>query len=329
MNQNNVCYICNSIVKRYGHIDGNNNQFFYECEICGKYGVDYFYFDKIDKDIFAHFLYHNNLKNGHLFNNKFTYYYGSQESFESIYKKYKYIHLLNDEEIEAWYPINFSEKIDIILLSLAKLSDYLGSVIDLSNEQTLSLYFVKRYLLGKETSIDAKTLQINTFADYMFEQKFIWIERNKISVLPEGWKRIDELQKNQIDRKQVFVAIAFSENMQKIQEAIEVGIRRAGYIPHVMNKIEHNNQIVPEILYQIRQSKFIVAEFSTNNNGAYYEAGYAAGLGKEVIHICNDDKFHEEGHFDIKQKSTVLWKIVDDIPEALFKRIEATIGKSK
>ena len=74
----------------------------------------------------------------------------------------------------------------------------------------------------------------------------------------------------------------------------------------------------------------MVDEFSTasiNNNGAYYEAGYAAGLGKEVIHICNDIKFREEGHFDIKQKSAVLWKTEDEIAELLFKRIEATIGK--
>jgi nucleoside 2-deoxyribosyltransferase len=137
-----------------------------------------------------------------------------------------------------------------------------------------------------------------------------------------------ELQKNQINSKQVFVAMSFSENMKEVQEKIEEGIRQAGYIPHVMNKSEHNNQIVPEILYQIKQSKFIVAEFSTNNNGAYYEAGYAAGLGKEVIHICNNDKFKEEGHFDIKQKSTVLWETVDDIQDALFRRIEATIGKN-
>ena len=60
----------------------------------------------------------------------------------------------------------------------------------------------------------------------------------------------------------------------------------------------------------------------------YLLAGYAAGLGKEVIHICNNDKFKEEGHFDIKQKSTVLWETVDDIQDALFRRIEATIGKN-
>jgi nucleoside 2-deoxyribosyltransferase len=327
MNQNNTCYACNSVVKSKGHIDSNYNQFFYECEICGRYGVDYFYFDKIDRDILAHFLYHNNLKNGHLFNNNFTYYYGSKESFEIIYKKYEYIHLLNDEEVEAWYPKNFSEKIDTVLLSLAKLSDYIGSVIDLSNEQILSLFLVKRYLLDKENSLEAQILQISTFADYMSEQKFIKKEGNKISLLPEGWKRIDELQKNQTDNKQAFVAIAFSKNMQKTQEAIEDGIRRAGYTPHVMNKSEHNNQIVPEILYQIKQSKFVVAEFSTRNNGVYYEAGYAAGLGKEVIHICKKGEFGKNGHFDIKQKSTVLWEIEDEIAEHLFKRIEATIGK--
>lgn len=92
-----------------------------------------------------------------------------------------------------------------------------------------------------------------------------------------------------------------------------------------MDEIEHNHQIVPEMLYQIREARFIVADFTNHNNGAYYEAGYALGLGKEVIHVCNKARFGEDGHFDIKQINTVLWEEPDDLRTKLSARIKATI----
>ena len=43
--------------------------------------------------------------------------------------------------------------------------------------------------------------------------------------------------------------------------------------PH--SEEEHNNQIVPEIFYEIRQSNYIIADLTGHRNGVYYEAGYA------------------------------------------------------
>jgi nucleoside 2-deoxyribosyltransferase len=319
------CFFCGE--ESYLERMATESRTFYSCNVCGKYDIDDYGIFKIDRNNFASYLFYINmilLKN---VTNKSFCYIGSPEAYIKIHEKYPLSRLATNEDVETWYPKNFNEKIDTILLGLAKLSDYIGSVINLSNEQMKSMFFVKRYLLEKKTSLENQIMQIDTFSDYMKGQNLIKKEENTIIVLPEGWKRIDELQKNQTNSKQVFIAIAFSESMKVVQEKIEEGIRKAGYLPYVMNKNKHNNQIVPEILFQIKQSKFVIAEFSTNNNGAYYEAGYAAGLGKEVIHICNDDKFKEEGHFDIKQKSTVLWKSIDEISNALFEHIEATIGK--
>ena len=64
------------------------------------------------------------------------------------------------------------------------------------------------------------------------------------------------------------------------------------------------------------------------NYGAYYEAGIAAGCGKEVIITCSDDKFHDENnrpHFDIAQQSMVIWKDYDELKDKLINRIINTI----
>jgi len=304
----------------------NFNIALYECETCGTYAIGPDYLQKIDKDIMTPYLFYNcNIFSQNKDENYF-YFIGSQDTFDIVYKSYPNSSLVNIKEAENWYPKDFSEKINNILLALAELSDYTGKTIFLIGGLRNSLFFIKQYMKNNQLPKERIDEQFDYFTSYMKEQKLIKMEYATSAVLlPEGLKRIDELQKNKSVSKQVFIAISFSDEMIKVQEAIEEGIRKAGYIPHTMNRNEHNNQIVPEILFQIRQSKFVVSEFSTGNNGAYYEAGYAAGLGKEVIHICNTKKFKKKGHFDIKQKSTVLWNTVEEIPDALCKRIIATI----
>jgi len=324
---NSKCPLCNDLCTDSEMVSGFD-LYFYECNNCGRFVIPAIQRD-INKDLYAHFLFYNNKLALPKEDERFFYFIGRQNTFDYLEEKYPYSQLLKVETLEAWYPKNLNERVDYILTGLANLSDYPGKQIFLSDENIKSLFFINRYSNGKSLPLEECNEQIDYISDYLLSQKLLKKENHIITILPDGWRRISELQKYTTNSKQVFVAMSFSVDMKKVQEAIEEGIRMAGYIPRVMNKIEHNNQIVPEIIFQIKQSKFVVAEFSTNNNGAYYEAGYAAGLGKEVIHICQKGKFGKKGHFDIKQKSTVLWETEDKIAELLFKRIEATIGKGK
>ena len=322
-----ICPVCNTPAKDYR--EGTFSRSTYDCYNCGKYLIyddEMYLINKMDKNKLAPFLYYHS-KIPILNNEEKIFYIGNEGGLDSAKKAIPTIKRITIEDINLWFPISFNEKINLILLGLEKQSGYIGYEVPLSDEEVKSLFFVKRFLNDGKLINHNLLPQIKLIANYLLEQKLISLKENLATILPDGWKRIDELQKNQSISKQVFIAIAFSGEMEKVQKEIEKGIIDAGYEPHVMNKNKHNNQIVPEILFQIKQSKFVVAEFSTNNNGAYYEAGYAAGLGKEVIHICNKKMFKRKGHFDIKQKSTVLWETIDEISELLKKHIEATIGK--
>ena len=66
----------------------------------------------------------------------------------------------------------------------------------------------------------------------------------------------------------------------------------------------------------------MVVDLTNKNNGAYFEEGYAMGLGKDVIQICQKDV---KLHFDIAQKNTIMWEDENDIIEKLANRIKATI----
>ena len=117
----------------------------------------------------------------------------------------------------------------------------------------------------------------------------------------------------------------FGEETTDLREAIRKGIRLAGYSEVIVDEIEHNNYIPPEILHQIRECKIMIAELSYNNGGVYFEEGYAMGRGKEVIQLCKRTEDNESKlHFDVLQKNTIFWEDLSEIPELLRKRIIAT-----
>jgi nucleoside 2-deoxyribosyltransferase len=122
--------------------------------------------------------------------------------------------------------------------------------------------------------------------------------------------------------------MSFREETKPIREAFRTAMQESGYSVAVIDEKEHNNQIVPEIFYEIERSKFVVVDVTYPNYGAYYEAGYAQALGKQVIICCREAEFHDKStrpHFDISQKSMVVWKDETDLVQRLKRRIEATV----
>ena len=142
-----------------------------------------------------------------------------------------------------------------------------------------------------------------------------------ITLMPSAYARIDEIQRNTANGKNVLVAMSFN-NTEKLREAIRKGIHSAGYIAIFIDEVQHNELITPELLKHIKDSKFVVVDLTHQNNGAYFEEGYAMGLGKPVIQLC---KQGVKPHFDVAQKNTIMWATEDDIPGLLQKRIAATI----
>ena len=136
------------------------------------------------------------------------------------------------------------------------------------------------------------------------------------------YARIDEIQKNTANGKNVLVAMKFGDDTKPLREAIRKGIQEAEYSAIFIDEVQHNDFITPELLKYIRDSKFVVVDLTHKNNGAYFEEGYAMGLGKPVIQLC---KQGTRLHFDISQKNTIIWSSEDDISEQLRNRIVATI----
>lgn len=109
-------------------------------------------------------------------------------------------------------------------------------------------------------------------------------------IAPRGWNRIEELLKVNADSQQGFVAMWFDDSIQVVyEEAISQGISDAGYRPHKVDLREHTGKIDDEIIAQIRRSRFVLADFTGQRGGVYFEAGFGKGLGLEVIWTCRED----------------------------------------
>jgi hypothetical protein len=177
-------------------------------------------------------------------------------------------------------------------------------------------------------------------------QRHLLIHRNNShywQLTPSGWERFEELNKTFESSSSVFVAMWFSTSMDSVfADGFAKAIEDAGYVPVRIDRKEHNNKIDDEIVAEIRRSKFVVADFTSEivkreaedgkqfndthaRGGVYFEAGFAKGLGKEVIWTVREDVLPFV-HFDTSQFAHIVWKDADDLRLQLSRRISATLG---
>lgn len=157
----------------------------------------------------------------------------------------------------------------------------------------------------------------------------------------EGYTRLAKIQEINEDNKNSssgFMAMWFDDTMKRVWEkAFKPGIINAGYEPMRISDKHHNNNIVDEIIAEIRRSRFVVADLTHDaktvcgkvynevRGSVYYEAGFAHGLNIPVIFTCRKGC---KVHFDVQQYNYIFWQEdkLEELQENLMNRITGTIG---
>lgn len=230
---------------------------------------------------------------------------------------------VNVAELMKSYPKSFMDQMEKSLYNLSKAYPLYGYIFGEEFEMIHLLYCE-----GMEYKKYAT--EVSGILDILCELGYLAHDLSNYHITAKGWEKVSEMEQTE-SNNQGFIAMSFSDKTKTISESFKKAISRCGYIPRRIDEKEHNNQIVPEILFEISRSKFVVVDVTYPNYGAYYEAGYAEALGKEVIICCCEDVFNSDKkpHFDIAQKSSIVWKDEKDLENRLYRRIEATVGLNK
>lgn len=228
--------------------------------------------------------------------------------------------------IRSSWPRNVPEMIDRTLCNMAVLSSTAGQRLTMSLSEAFLIF---------SRSYDERQFILDSLKEYGYVTKeqgdhsgmFVCILKAK------GWHRYSELtRESSSPENPAFVAMWFGgedhtqEMNELFAESIKPAIRKAGFKETRTDIEEHNDFIMDKIIADIRLAPFVVADFTGNRGGVYFEAGFARGLKVPVIHTCKDSDFGDT-HFDVKQINTLRWSKPSDLREQLLQRIRGTVGE--
>jgi CheY-like chemotaxis protein len=118
-----------------------------------------------------------------------------------------------------------------------------------------------------------------------------------------------------------FVAMPFDNHYDDVYEkAIRPAIRKAGLECVRANEVPHNRNIPSVVSELVNRSKLVVFVADGGNANAYYEAGFADAMGKEVIIVANTE---ERLRIDVSSRHTIRYGSGRELRAALTDKIVA------
>jgi hypothetical protein len=259
------------------------------------------------------------------------------------------------EIIRQYSPLEPLEKMDNAFLTIEKASPYVGAVINILYGNDYPYYHC---FTGAELRSILLLLQQEGFITAPDSAN----PHINLAISARGYERLSEIKKQGKDSRQGFVAMWFTPEMNAVYEAairpaieyIEEGETEPRFRAIKIDNVEHINDINDEVISAIRRSRFMVCDLTGYRGGVYFEAGFAKGLGLDVIYTCRKDwlksaflrdkegnrievlydnggkeiQIKKEGiHFDIEHINRIEWEEgkLDEFKEKLLTRIKANI----
>jgi uncharacterized Zn finger protein (UPF0148 family) len=212
-----------------------------------------------------------------------------------------------------------NEKLQLLLKHIARLSDYPGQEVAFDCTHDYSVLCAK----NKDEAdffLHALDRQDLVSGEWTMDPE------TACTVSSSGWQELERIAQSGADSSNAFIAMWFDSSQDAVKKSIHSAIQASGYVPIRIDEVEHVNRIDDEIIARIRQSKFLVADFSGQRTGVYFEAGFMLGLGRPVIWLCNESDLGNV-HFDTRQYNTIVYTDLEQLKSKLQFRIEAIMGK--
>ncbi len=144
-----------------------------------------------------------------------------------------------------------------------------------------------------------------------------------------GWEQFEAERHGKLSGNYGFIALKFGDSVLDpfLQDVIKPAITQTGFSLEDMRDAALAGIIDNVMRARIRDTAFVLVDLTHANAGAYWEAGYAEGLGKPVLYLCNKVVFDKQGtHFDTNHCTTVLWDA--SLPDRFTDELKATLRRS-
>ena len=281
-----------------------NDNVEYECQVCGKYIVS---------TSLEHVISAGGIKG---FNNKCHILVAHiRERYEHGVSAPKFTSNDFQEIIDQLNDPEVLTKQEILLTNISRRTVYPGSKVELSLRLDYPLAYARN---ESELDFYLRVLKERRYIDYV-------VGNTHVQITGAGWEYLNELNTNKRALRQGFVAMSFNNDLNDLwKKAIRPAIKVAGYEPVRIDNEEYNEKICDRIISEIRKSRFVVADFTDQRHGVYFEAGFAHGLGIPVIWTVSSNDV-ENLHFDTRNYNYIVWEDIEELKEKLIDRIEATI----
>jgi len=150
--------------------------------------------------------------------------------------------------------------------------------------------------------------------------------RAHVTLSFEGWNYYEQLRLGGSTYRKAFMAMKFGDELldQVLEDVFKPCVDQTGFKLVRLDDIPRAGLIDDRLRVEIQSADFLIADLTHDNLGAYWEAGYAEGLGKPVIYTCEKDKFDkDQTHFDTNHHLTIIWD--KDNPHKAGEDLKATI----
>ena len=150
--------------------------------------------------------------------------------------------------------------------------------------------------------------------------------RAHVTLSFEGWDHYEQLRGGGSSYRKAFMAMKFGDSMlnQIVKKVFRPCVKQTGFDLVRLDDVPRAGLIDDRLRVEIQASDCIIADLTHDNLGAYWEAGYAEGLGEPVIYTCEKEKFEiGKTHFDTNHHLTIIWD--KDSPESAGQNLKATI----
>ena len=144
-----------------------------------------------------------------------------------------------------------------------------------------------------------------------------------------GWQRYETLKHAQVKSRTAFMAMKFDSDMDHVvKNCFKPAVEAAGFELRVLTDGQPAGLIDDQLRVALRSSRFVIADLTHANNGAYWEAGFAEGLSRPVIYTCRKQEWDaNKSHFDTNHLNTIIWdpENLRDVETRLTATIRATL----